>query len=92
VDKPAEEGVLDQVLVDHPDDGGAGSGDGGHGKVGSAVAGGIDPQTAPMALKSGADILIVGRYITQSRDIRRATREFLEPLGADMDLFRVHVE
>lgn len=57
-----------------------------------AVAGGIDPQTAPMALKSGADILIVGRYITQSRDIRRATREFLEPLGADMDLFRVHVE
>jgi len=61
-------------------------------KILFAVAGGIDPSTAPLALKSGADILVVGRYITQSRDVRRATREFLESLGADMDLFRIHVE
>jgi bifunctional enzyme Fae/Hps len=57
-----------------------------------AVAGGIDPSTAPKALESGADILIVGRYITQSRDIERAARDFLELLGGDMDLYRVHVE
>jgi len=57
-----------------------------------AVAGGIDPRTAPLALKNGADILIVGRYITQSKDPKRATREFLELTGVDIDVFRVHVE
>lgn len=61
-------------------------------KILIAVAGGIDPNTAPIALKSGADILIVGRYITQSKDIKRATREFLNLLGYDIDLFRVHIE
>ena len=61
-------------------------------KILIAVAGGIDPSTAPKALESGADILIVGRYITQSRDIERAAREFLKLLGLDMDLYRVHVE
>ena len=57
-----------------------------------AVAGGIDPSTARNALESGADILIVGRYITQSRDVERACRDFISILGADMDLNRVHVE
>ncbi|MFH1328485.1 MAG: bifunctional 5,6,7,8-tetrahydromethanopterin hydro-lyase/3-hexulose-6-phosphate synthase [Candidatus Bathyarchaeota archaeon] len=57
-----------------------------------AVAGGIDPITASHAIKSGADILIVGRYITQSKDVKRAAREFLELIGPDMDLLRVHVE
>jgi bifunctional enzyme Fae/Hps len=57
-----------------------------------AVAGGIDPKTAPLALKNGADILIVGRYITQSKDPKRAAREFLELMGVDIDVFRVHVE
>jgi len=60
-----------------------------------AVAGGITPETAPEALANGADILIVGRYITQSRDVERATREFLEctrEMAVDIDLFRVHVE
>jgi bifunctional enzyme Fae/Hps len=57
-----------------------------------AVAGGIDPRTAPLALKNGADILIVGRYITQSKDPKRAAREFLELTGVDIDVFRVHVE
>jgi bifunctional enzyme Fae/Hps len=60
-----------------------------------AVAGGITPDTAPKALANGADIIIVGRYITQSRDVERAVREFLEctrEMALDIDLFRVHVE
>jgi len=57
-----------------------------------AVAGGILPSTAKLALESGADILIVGRYITQSRDVERAVEEFLPYLREDVDLFRVHVE
>ena len=57
-----------------------------------SVAGGIRPATARIALEAGADILIVGRYITQSRDVERAVREFLPCLKGDIDLFRVHVE
>jgi len=61
-------------------------------KILVAVAGGIEPSTAPKALESGADILIVGRYVTQSKDVERAARDFLKLLGVDMDLYRVHVE
>jgi bifunctional enzyme Fae/Hps len=60
-----------------------------------AVAGGIVPETAKEALKKGADIIIVGRYITQSKDVERAVRDFLEAtpeMREDIDLFRVHVE
>ncbi len=60
-----------------------------------AVAGGITPETAPEAFASGADIVIVGRYVTQSRDVERSVREFLEctpEMKQDIDLFRVHVE
>jgi len=60
-----------------------------------AVAGGITPETAPEAFAEGADIIIVGRYITQSRDIEHSVREFLEctvEMKRDIDLFRVHVE
>ena len=57
-----------------------------------AVAGGISPSTAQIALDAGADILIVGRYVTQSRDVERAVREFLPYLKGDIDLFRVHIE
>ena len=60
-----------------------------------AVAGGITPETAPEALANGADIIIVGRYITQSMDVERAAREFLKctrEMALDIDLFRVHVE
>jgi bifunctional enzyme Fae/Hps len=60
-----------------------------------AVAGGITPETTPEALENGADIIIVGRYITQSRDVERSVREFLEctrEMKQDIDLFRVHVE
>jgi len=60
-----------------------------------AVAGGITPETAAEALKNGADIVIAGRYITQSRDVRHAVRDFLEctpEMREDIDLYRVHVE
>lgn len=60
-----------------------------------AVAGGIVPETAREALTKGADILIVGRYITQSKDVKRSTREFLEltrMMREDIDLYRVHIE
>jgi len=60
-----------------------------------AVAGGIIPETANEALKEGADIIIVGRYITQSKDTKRSAREFLEItrlMREDIDLYRVHVE
>ena len=60
-----------------------------------AVAGGIVPETAKEALEQGADILIVGRYVTQSRDIERSVRDFLELTPAmreDIDLYRVHTE
>ncbi|HUS78830.1 MAG TPA: bifunctional 5,6,7,8-tetrahydromethanopterin hydro-lyase/3-hexulose-6-phosphate synthase [Patescibacteria group bacterium] len=57
-----------------------------------SVAGGIRPNTAQVALDAGADILIVGRYITQSKDVERAVENFLPLLQGDIDLFRVHVE
>lgn len=60
-----------------------------------AVAGGIIPETAKEALQKGADIIIVGRYVTQSKDIERSVRDFLEStpeMREDIDLFRVHVE
>ena len=60
-----------------------------------AVAGGIVPETAKEALEKGADVIIVGRYVTQSRDIERAVRDFLgltPKMQEDIDLFRVHVE
>jgi bifunctional enzyme Fae/Hps len=60
-----------------------------------AVAGGITPETAKESLKQGADILIVGRYVTQSQDIERSIRDFLEltpTMREDIDLYRVHTE
>jgi bifunctional enzyme Fae/Hps len=64
-------------------------------KVLIAVAGGIVPETAKEALDQGADILIVGRYVTQSKDIERSVRDFLEltpSMREDVDLYRVHTE
>ncbi len=61
-------------------------------KILFAVAGGINPKTARTALVNGADILVVGRYITQSKDIERAAREFIGLLGEDTDLYRTHWE
>jgi len=36
--------------------------------------------------------LIVGRYITQSKDVEKAARGLLNLVGEDMDLYRIHVE
>jgi len=60
-----------------------------------AVAGGVVPETAKEVLEKGADIIIVGRYITQSKDVERAVREFLQltpKMREDVDQNRVHVE
>jgi bifunctional enzyme Fae/Hps len=60
-----------------------------------AVAGGIVPESAKEALEQGADIIIVGRYVTQSQDVERSVHEFLELTPAmreDIDLYRVHTE
>jgi bifunctional enzyme Fae/Hps len=59
-----------------------------------AVAGGISPETATDALKMGADILIVGRYITSSKDIKNSTRRMINlfPGYSDIDLKRIHTE
>ncbi|MCP8318496.1 MAG: bifunctional 5,6,7,8-tetrahydromethanopterin hydro-lyase/3-hexulose-6-phosphate synthase, partial [Candidatus Methylarchaceae archaeon HK01B] len=61
-------------------------------KILMAVAGGIEPGNTQQVLKAGADILIVGRYITQAKDVEKAVREFLTLIGLDIDIFRVHVE
>ncbi|MHA1733796.1 MAG: bifunctional 5,6,7,8-tetrahydromethanopterin hydro-lyase/3-hexulose-6-phosphate synthase [Promethearchaeota archaeon] len=57
-----------------------------------AVAGGIEASTAKYALEMGADILIVGRYITSARDVERAARNILNVISgeSDIDLKRVH--
>ena len=55
-----------------------------------AVAGGIAPENVQETLTQGADIVVVGRYITQSKDVTHSTREFLRYMGSDIDLFRVH--
>jgi len=59
-----------------------------------AVAGGIVPETANDALSMGADILIVGRFITSSKDIKNSTRRIINilPGYADVDLKRIHTE
>ncbi len=59
-----------------------------------AVAGGIEPKTAKYALGQGADILIVGRYIASSKDIKNAMRNFINllPGYSDIDLKRIHTE
>jgi len=59
-----------------------------------AVAGGVEPATARFALDQGADILIVGRYITSSKDIKNSMRNFINilPGYSDIDLKRIHSE
>ena len=59
-----------------------------------AVAGGIEPNSAIFALKQGADILIVGRFIASAKDIKFAMRRILQTLPGyqDIDLKRIHEE
>ena len=59
-----------------------------------AVAGGIDPNTAKYAIEMGADILIVGRFVTSSKDVENSMRRLLNiiPGYSDIDLKRIHTD
>jgi len=60
------------------------------GKLLVATAGGIRVPVVKTALKAGADIVVVGRAITASRDVRHAAEEFLEEMSKEeIDQFRV---
>ena len=62
----------------------------GGGKMLVATAGGIRVPAVKMAIKAGADIIVVGRAITASRDIKHAAEEFLDQLAKEeVDQFRV---
>lgn len=59
-------------------------------KILIATAGGIRVDVVKTALKAGADILVVGRAITASKDVHHAAEEFLEQLSKEeIDQFRV---
>jgi bifunctional enzyme Fae/Hps len=59
-------------------------------KVLVAVAGGIRVNKVKKALKSGADILVVGRSITCAKDVTGAARAFLQEMGVEeIDQYRV---
>jgi bifunctional enzyme Fae/Hps len=57
-----------------------------------AVAGGITPDKVDKALTSGASIIIVGRYIIGSRDVRRAAEDFLSHMPQDPDTMRLALD
>jgi bifunctional enzyme Fae/Hps len=60
------------------------------GKLLVATAGGIRVPVVKAAIKAGADIIVVGRAITASRDIKHAAEEFLDQLSKEeVDQFRV---
>jgi bifunctional enzyme Fae/Hps len=60
------------------------------GKLLVATAGGIRVDVVKDALRAGADILVVGRAITASKDIGHAADEFLDQLNREeIDQFRV---
>ncbi|HUK93040.1 MAG TPA: bifunctional 5,6,7,8-tetrahydromethanopterin hydro-lyase/3-hexulose-6-phosphate synthase [Methanomicrobiales archaeon] len=62
----------------------------GGGRMLVATAGGIKVPVVKAAIKSGADIIVVGRAITASRDIKHAAEEFLDQLAKEeVDQFRV---
>ena len=46
-----------------------------------AVAGGVKLETIPLALKAKADILVVGRAITGSKNIRGTAEQFIAKIG-----------
>lgn len=55
-----------------------------------AVAGGIRVDTVAAALKSGADIVVTGRAITASKDVKDAAEQFLSELNqTEIDQYRV---
>jgi len=55
-----------------------------------ATAGGIRQHVVKDALHAGADILVVGRAITASKNIRNAAEGFLQEMDAEeVDQFRI---
>lgn len=54
-----------------------------------AVAGGITPDKVEEATAKGADIIIAGRYIIGSRDVRRSAEDFLAHFPQDPDSMRL---
>lgn len=57
-----------------------------------AVAGGVTPEKVDEAIESGADIIVVGRYIIGSRDVRRSAEDFLAHLPQDPDNMRLALD
>ena len=57
-----------------------------------AVAGGIKPNNVEEAINKGANIIIAGRYIIGSRDVRRAAQDFLEHFDPDPDNMRLAMD
>ena len=57
-----------------------------------AVAGGITPDNVEEALEKGADIIIAGRYIIGSRDVRRSAQDFLAHFPPDPDNMRLALD
>ena len=59
-------------------------------KILVAVAGGIRADTIGAARDAGADVLVVGRAITNAKDVRQAAERFIEGLSKEeIDQFRV---
>lgn len=59
-------------------------------KILVATAGGIRQPVVKKALAAGADIVVVGRAITASKDIKNAAESFLEELDSEeIDQFRI---
>lgn len=55
-----------------------------------AVAGGVKVENVDMALKGGADILVVGRAITNAKDIEGESRRFLQAMKKEeIDQYRI---
>ncbi|MCD7782057.1 MAG: bifunctional 5,6,7,8-tetrahydromethanopterin hydro-lyase/3-hexulose-6-phosphate synthase [Methanosphaera sp.] len=57
-----------------------------------AVAGGVTPDKVNTALSNGADIIIAGRYIIGSSDVRRAADDFLRYFPQDSDTMRLALD
>ena len=55
-----------------------------------AVAGGVRLDKVPVALNQGADILVVGRAITNAKDVREVAEPFINSLNKpEIDQFRI---
>ena len=57
-----------------------------------AVAGGITPDNVEEAIEKGADVIIAGRYIIGSRDVRRSAQDFLAHFPPDPDNMRLAMD